>query len=198
MAIKIRKGSTHKIQLRFEQKSVRYVAVSGVTSAAPVVITATGHEMPDGWRCAFSAIKGGPAALNAAHKPPRDKEYFKGKVIDANTIELNSVNGKEWSAYTAASGILQFNLPVDLTNCTVMMQIRELVDSPLYLVQKIETDMEIVEEDGFIEIELDPADTADLDVDSAVFDVVVTLGNGDVIYYPKTDIIFIPPVTHAD
>lgn len=193
----IRKGSTHKIIIRWEQDAVRYVPITGVTSAAPAVITATGHELPDGWRCSVSGIKGGGSALNAKHAPPKLRDYMKGKVLSANTVEVNAVNGAGWAAYVSG-GILQFNLPVDLTGATAKLHVRESTDlSAVLLLELTDTAGITIDPEGKTEIVFSDEQTAAFEVDSAYFDMELTLADGTVLAYPKTLIVFDPELTRA-
>jgi hypothetical protein len=195
MTEKIRKGSTHKIVIRWEQDVVRYVPITGVTSAAPVVITATAHELPDGWRCSVSGIKGGGSALNARHAPPKQRDYMKGTLVGDNTIKLNDVNGAGWAAYTSG-GILQFNLPVDLTDATAKLHVRESADiSAVLLLELTDADGIAIDAEGKTEITFSAEQTAAFEIDQAYFDMELTLTDGTVLAYPKTLIVFEPEIT---
>lgn len=195
MTEKIRKGSTHKIIIRWEQDVVRYVPITGVTSAAPAVVTAVEHEMPDGWRFSVSGVKGGGSALNARSAPPKDRDYFKGTVLTDDTIGINAVNGKAWAAYTSG-GILQFKLPVDMNEATAKLHVRESddVSAPL-LLELTDEDGISIDADGKTEITFTAEQTAAFEVDTACFDMEVTLQDGTVLAYPKTMIVFSPEIT---
>lgn len=192
----IRKGTTHRIVLRWEQPVVRYVPITGVSNAAPVVITATGHDMPDGWRFAVSGVKGGGSTLNAKHAPPKEKDYFKGKVLSANTIEINAVNGAAWPVYSSG-GILQFNLPVDLTGVTAVLQVRESTDlsAPVLIELTSAAGGIEIDPEGIVTLIFSPADTVGISVTEAYFDVELTFLDGTLMAYPKTKIIFDPEIT---
>lgn len=192
----IKKGSTHRMLLRWEQSSIQYVAVTGITKAAPAVVTAPSHGMPDGWRFALSGVAGGASVLNAENDPPTDDDYFKGKVLSANTIEINSVNGAAWAS-AGTGGILQYNKPVDFTGATARAQVRETDSSAAPALITLDSDDGSIEIDdnGLVTLIFTPEMTRDLNVDSAVFDVEITLADNSIMSYPVTEINFQREVT---
>jgi hypothetical protein len=64
-------------------------------------------------------------AINASNDPPKDKDYLPVSVIDANTLEFNSINATGYPALTAGSGVLMAKTPVDLTGAMITMQVRD-------------------------------------------------------------------------
>jgi hypothetical protein len=64
-------------------------------------------------------------AINAANDPPKDKDYLPVSVIDADTLEFNSINAAGYPALVAGSGVLMAKTPVDLTGAAVTMQVRD-------------------------------------------------------------------------
>ena len=194
--IVIRKGATYAFVTQWEQPSVRYAAITHVSSAAPVVITAPEHGLTDGWLFAVSCIKGGGSALNAKHAPPRNKDYFAAKVIDANTIEVNAVNGACWAAYISG-GVVQFNAPVDLTGCTAVLQVRETDSTESAVLIELSSTAGEIEIDaaGSIKAIFSAESTSELSVSAAYFDMEITFPDGTVMAYPKTAIAFDSEIT---
>ena len=45
-----KKGETFSRIVRWEADTFAYKAITGITKAAPAVVTAVGHGVPDGWR----------------------------------------------------------------------------------------------------------------------------------------------------
>lgn len=101
-----------------------YKAITAITRAAPVRITATGHGLISGWPVAVVSVKG-MREINA-DKPLRECDFHIATVIDANTIELNAVNSSDFGAYTSG-GYLQFFTAIDLTGAQAAMTIRNRV-----------------------------------------------------------------------
>lgn len=194
----IRKGSTFRFVTRWEQPVIKYVPITGVSNAAPVVVTAATHGMPDGWRFAISGVNGGGSALNSKHTPPRDRDYHKGKVLTANTIEINAKNGAAWPAY-ASGGVLQYNLPVDLAGVTAVLQVRETLESGTPLLMELTSaDDEIIIDDGGMVTAIFGAEkTSALTVTDAFFDMELTFPDGSVMAYPATPVKFSEEVTRV-
>lgn len=122
---KIYQGSTFSEVLRWESGTKVYKPITAVTKAAPCVVTAPAHGVPDGWRVRFSNISG-MVELNST------ETYHQVSSITTDTVTLNGVNAVGYKAYTSG-GILEYNLPVDLTGYTARMQIREKLDSATVL-----------------------------------------------------------------
>ncbi len=125
--LKIIKGDTFIMAARWEQPTFTYSPISGISLAAPVRISATAHGVPNGWRVAIQSVKG-MTEINAADL--KDKSFVQATVIDANTIDINSVNSLGYKAY-AGGGVVVFRTPVDLTGYTARMQVRDKVGGTL-------------------------------------------------------------------
>lgn len=121
----IQQGKTFSQLVRWETSPIVYKPIAGVTKAAPASITCAAHGIPDGWNVAVVSVKG-MTQINATGVPPKERDYHKATVVNANTIELNDVNSADYSAY-ASGGYLQFNTPVDLTGFTARMAVRTKV-----------------------------------------------------------------------
>lgn len=121
----IRQGETFLRVIRWETPPFVYKAITAITKAAPVSITATGHGLATGWRVAVVSA-GGMEQINAPNSPPRDSDFEQCTVGDANTITLNRVNSTEYDTYTSG-GYLQFYTPVDLVGYTARMDIKNRI-----------------------------------------------------------------------
>jgi hypothetical protein len=103
---------------RVETGDIVYKQITAVSQTAPIQLTATAHGMPDDWLFAVTGCTG-PDRLNAENDPPklpdsdrRLNDYFRGTVTDADTIEINAVNGTGLDPYTGG-GYLQYFKPLD-------------------------------------------------------------------------------------
>lgn len=121
----IHQGSTFSEVLRWESATKVYKAITGITAAAPVVVTAGTHGIPDGWRVKVTNVLG-MTQVNSSDT------YRKATLITADTIELNEINAAAYTAY-ASGGTLEYNSPVDLTGYTARMQVRSSVSSDTIL-----------------------------------------------------------------
>ena len=120
----ILQGRTFSYPLKWEIEPIVYKPITGITQAAPCVVTAVGHGLPDGWRVAIVSVKG-MTQINASN-PPKDSEYVVAKVLTADTIELNTVNAAEYKPY-ASGGYVQYNTPQDLTSYVARMSIKDKI-----------------------------------------------------------------------
>lgn len=116
---KMYQGSTFSELLRWESSRKIYKSITAVTQAAPCIITAAGHGVPDGWRVKVTNVVG-MKEINSTDT------YNTATFVDANSIELNDINSVGYTAYTSG-GILEYNEPIDLTLYTARMQLRHKV-----------------------------------------------------------------------
>lgn len=120
--LEICKGATFSKVLRWESSTVVFKAITGITKAAPPVITAVGHGVPNGWRVAITGVLG-MTQINAENNPPKNAQYVKSKLLTVDTVSLPSIDASVYSSYTSG-GILRYNQPVDLAGYTARMHIR--------------------------------------------------------------------------
>ncbi len=172
--LKIVKGKTFTRVLRWEAKPLIYKAISAITRAGPVVITATGHGIPDGWRVAVVSA-GGMREINAKGWPLLDEDFHPATVTGSGTVELNDVNSSDFRAYTSG-GYLVYYTPVSLAGVTALFQIRDPADSATALVSLTDSDgIDINDTLKTITLTIDAADTEDLDFETAEAELEVTV-----------------------
>lgn len=119
-------GETFQPILRWGSDVLTSRPITAITQAAPVVVTAVGHGIPDGWQAAVVSAKG-MTQINAQNFPPVGLDWHKATVLTADTVQLNKVNSADYSAYTSG-GFLVYNTPVALAGMTGVFTIR---DAPL-------------------------------------------------------------------
>lgn len=130
MAMTIKKGKTFNRVLRPTAPPFIYKAITAITKAAPVQITAPAHGLVSGQYVAVVSCKG-MKEINAEN-PPRDRDYHKVTVIDANTVTINDINSSDYSTYTSG-GYLQFLTPVDMAGCTARRSIKDKIGGTVLL-----------------------------------------------------------------
>ena len=118
---KVYQGSTFSEVLRWESGRKLYISITAITQAAPCVVTAPSHAVPDGWRVKVTNV-GGMTDINST------ENYIIATPLTIDTIELNSVNSLGYKAYTTG-GVVEYNEPVSLTGYTARMQLRTKVES---------------------------------------------------------------------
>lgn len=119
-------GETFQPILRWGSEVLISKPITGISQAAPVVVTAVGHAVPDGWRVAVVSAKG-MTQINAKTFPPTGTDWQKATVLTADTVQLNKLNSADYTTYTSG-GFLVYNTPVSLSGLTAVMTIR---DAPL-------------------------------------------------------------------
>lgn len=127
----IRQGKTFLRTMRWEAPPIIYKAITGITRAAPAVITCPSHGVPDGWRVTVVSVKG-MTDINAVNTPPKAKDYVKATVLDPDTVSLNIVNSSDFKPYTSG-GYLMFNTPVDMGSFTARMKIKDKIGGTVLL-----------------------------------------------------------------
>lgn len=111
--LSIKRGERFSRSLRIETMPYVYVPITAVTQSAPVRITAPGHGLLDGQRAAIVSVRG-MSELNARSMPPKIEEYRQATVIDADTIEFNTVNTADSPVYKGGGYVQRLSLlPVD-------------------------------------------------------------------------------------
>ncbi|MGY8830123.1 MAG: hypothetical protein ACKVIS_11325 [Pseudomonadales bacterium] len=118
--IVITRGKTFEFGFLYADDELVYKPITAMPSTAPVRLTIEGHGIPDGWPVQVQCVKA-PAELNS-----EEGDSYIAKVIDADTIELNSVNAHCWKAFSG-SGLAVFNKPMDLTGWACRAQVRDKV-----------------------------------------------------------------------
>lgn len=129
--MEIIRGSTYRDTLRWATAQCQMRDITAITQTAPVVITAVGHGIPDGWPVAITSVQG-MREINATTNPPRPTDYRRARVIDADTFSLPCVDATSLRAYTSG-GVAWYRTPVDLDGYSARMQIRDRVGGELLL-----------------------------------------------------------------
>lgn len=175
----IRKGETFSRVLRWETTPIVYKAISAITAAAPPVITATGHGIPDGWSVAVISA-GGMTEINALNWPLKRSDFHKATKLTDDTISLNDVNAAEYTAYTSG-GYVAYNTPTSLSGLTARMQIRASKNASTTLLELTTENSRIALDDTLktITLTITAADTEDLTFTKGVYDLEMI--NGTVV-----------------
>ena len=116
---KMYQGSTFKEVLRRETSTKVYKAITGITKAAPMVVTAVAHGMPVGWRTKITNVVG-MTDINSA------ETYHTVTGTTTDTITINAVNSLGYKDYISG-GVLEYNESYDLTGVTARMQLRSKI-----------------------------------------------------------------------
>lgn len=192
--LSIIKGKTFARVLRWEAPPIVYKAITGITQTAPAVVTCTGHGLPNGWRAAIVCVKG-MTQINASSEPPKEKDYRPVRVIDANTLEFNTINAACFKPYTSG-GYVQYNTPVDLAGYTARMSVKDKVGgTQLFRLDTTNGRITLDNVNKTITLAITATDTAALTFKKGVYDLELISAGGVVALLLSGDITVIDEVT---
>ena len=120
--IDVVRGKTVSRIIRLEIAPFIYKDITAIEQSAPVLITAPGHELPEGWRVAVVGVRG-MRQINARNDPPRLSDWHKATIVNSNQIQLNDVAAVGYNAYTTG-GVLKFATPMDWTGFSARIDVR--------------------------------------------------------------------------
>lgn len=162
--LKITRGSTFADTLRWATSECRLIAGS-IAAAAPVVVQATAHGLPDGW---FVSVEGHPRIAESSQ--------FAIKRIDADSFSLPCLNGSAFG--TTRNVVIRTNTPVDLAGYTARMHIRDKVGGALLLELTTENDCIVLDNSvKTISRTISAEDTADIAWKKGVYDLEMVSGD---------------------
>lgn len=160
---KIYQGSTFEEVLRWESSTKAYAPITGITKAAPMVVTSTAHGIPAGWRVKITNVAG-MKEINSSDV------YHTVTSTGTNTVTINSVNSLGYTDYVSG-GVLEYNVPSPLVGVTGRLQIRDKLASTTIILELTTTNGGIVIDTALstITITISATATALLDFTSAVY-----------------------------
>lgn len=167
---KIYQGSTFQETLRWESSTKVYVPITNITKTAPLVIQATSHGVPSGWRVKVSGALG-MKEINTGDS------YITATQTDTNSLTFNTINGLNYTTYTG-SGVLEYNQPVSLTSITGRMQIRQKIEDTTVIKELTTENGGIVvnNTDKTINLSISATDTAAFSFQTAVYSLELING----------------------
>lgn len=174
---KVYQGSTFQEIYRWESETKVYATISGISKAAPCVITTqSAHNLPTGWRFRVTGA-GGMKEINTSADT-----YYLATAASGTTIEINSVNSLGYTTYTSG-GVVEYNQPVDLTGFTARMQIRSEIESTTVIHSATTENGGIIINQGLktIQLLIPAATTQNFTFDTAVYSVEL-VSSSQVVY----------------
>lgn len=180
--LEICKGKTFLYPTQWGSEPWVYKPITAITQTAPVQITATAHNLVNGWMTAVVSVKG-MTEINAKNAPPKSKDFSTVTVVDANTIQLNKVNAADYTAYTSG-GYLQYMTPVDLAGYTARMKIKtEAGGTELFSLTTENGRITLDNTLKTITLSIPATDTAALTFSEGVYDLELVSAGGIVTAY---------------
>jgi len=188
---KIYQGSTFREVYRWESQTKQYANITAITKAAPCVITAPFHTVPQGWRVRVTGVSGMKEINMVA-----DDSYYIATSVTTNQVTLNQVNSSNYSTYTSG-GVLEWNYPISLVGYTAKMQIRETIDNPTIILELTHLNGGIVLDttNYTITVTMTSTQTAAFSFPTAVYSLELTDGSGNVITFIQGNLTLISEVT---
>lgn len=166
---KVYQGSTFSEVLRWESATKVYKPITQITKAAPMVVTATAHGVPQGWRVKVTGVLG--------MKEANMSEPVVATTVTQDIVTFNSINALGYTAYTSG-GVLEYNQPVDLMGFTARMQIRAKLDDSI-IIKELTTENNLIVIDNVaktIALNISAADTAAFNFQTAVYSLELVNG----------------------
>jgi len=121
----IEQGKTFSRVIRWESSVRAWKAITAIGNVAPMLVTAVGHGMPDGWRAAITDVVGMIDA-NAGHNPPWDSELKPATYVGVDQVSFDDVSAAGFDAYVSG-GYLFYYVPVSLATMTARMKIKDQI-----------------------------------------------------------------------
>ena len=187
--LKIYQGSTFNEVLRWESSKKIYKSITGISNAAPCVITCANHGVPTGWRIKVTNVAG-MTDINST------ETYHTATKLTTSSIELNAVNSLGYKTYTSG-GVIEYNEPINLTGYTARMQLRTKIDDATTLDEYTTENGKIVinTTDSTISFLVSATTTAAYTFNSAVYSLELISSGGVVTPFATGTITLVKEVT---
>src|SRR6185312_10219966 len=117
----IGKGTTYILPYRYGSEPIVYKPITAKVSDTPLRLTVPGHGLTDGWPVALTDT--GWPQLSAKTWPPCATDNLRATVVDADTIEFNTIDAKRLTGDYAAGGVLAYLTPVSLAGASASFDV---------------------------------------------------------------------------
>lgn len=175
--LEIRQGKTFQRVVRWEKEPFIHKAITAIAKTAPARLTVTSHGLTDGWRVAPVSVLGMKQINAPDPQKLRDADFHRATVIDANTIDLNTVNAAGFSTYTSG-GYLQFYTPASLASCTARLVIKDRVGGTVLVTLTDADGIDLDDTNKAITFTFEAVDSADYDWTSGVYELEIEDASG--------------------
>ncbi len=172
----ITKGKSFTRVIRWVGPPFVYKPITAIPNTAPATVTATGHGIPDGWRCAIVSVKG-MDEINAVNDPPNESDYHQATVESGSVVSFNDINPADFGVYTSG-GYLKFATPVSLSGFTARMTIRDAYGGTSLLSLTSGSGVTVDDTAKTITVTITATQTAAITWDTAVYNLEMVSGAG--------------------
>lgn len=185
---KIYQGSTFRETFRWESSEKVYAPITMISKTAPMVVTATGHGAPAGWRVKVTGALG--------MKEANTSDYIISSSVTTDTVTFNQINALNYTTYTGG-GVLEYNMPVNLTGFTGRMQIRQKLEDAAFIKELTTSNGGIIIDNTAktIQLYISATDTAQMSFQSGVYSLELVSSGGEVTQLIAGNISLVREVT---
>lgn len=186
--LKVYQGSTFRETLRWESATRVYAPIVMIAKSAPMVVTATAHGAPAGWRAKITGSLG--------MKEANTSDYITTTSVTTDTVTFNEVNALGYTTYTGG-GVLEYNQPVDLSGFTARMQVRAKLEDAAIIKELTTLNGGIVIDNTTktIQLYMSATDTAALAFTTAVYSLELVSSGGEVTQLVNGNLALVKEVT---
>lgn len=185
---KLYQGSTFNEVLRWESSEKIYKPITGITKAAPVVVSALAHGVPVNWRIRVTNVAG--------MKEINSENYYIASQTTTDSVAINLVNSLSYSEYISG-GVIEYNKPVELSGFTAKMQIRQKLEDTL-VIKELTTENQGIILDNVLKtitVNISATDTSEFTFTSAVYSIELTSSGGIVTPFCSGTITLVREIT---
>jgi hypothetical protein len=126
----IEQGKTFTRIIRWETTPLVWKPITAIAAVAPVLITAAGHGLTDGWKVAVRDVVG-MLDINAKYNPPRDDEFRPCTYVSASQIAINTLSAASFDPYVSG-GYVVYYTAVNLTGYLARMKIKDRIGGTVF------------------------------------------------------------------
>ena len=182
---KFYQGSTVYEILRWESTEIVYKTITDISKSAPVVITAPNHELPEDWRVKVTSVLGMTDINDTSN-------YHRVSSVTNDTVTIRDINSLNFKTYTGG-GVLEYNKPIGLNGYTGIMRIKaKATDTDVLYEASVANGGIIIDSvNSAIYINIPSTTTATFSFSTAVYSLILTSNNGNVIPFTSGSISII-------
>lgn len=192
---KVYQGSTFNELYRWESETKVYEPIATIQKSAPCVVTTqSASQIPPGWRVRIVGA-GGMREINTVN--PDD--YYIATAVSGTSITLNQVNSLQYNTHTGG-GVIEYSQPVDLSNYSARMQIRETIDSNVVIHEATSANGQIILNNTYktIQVLIPATATAQFNFTTAVYSLELYTSSGLVTQFLTGNLSLVPEVTRDE
>lgn len=116
--------------MRWEVLPFVYRPITQIANSAPVSLTVASHGLLADQRFAIISAKG-LTELNISAFVDKIDSWYKATIVDANTVEINTISSLDFKTHTASTGYIVYRTVPDLSVYSARLTVRDKVGGTL-------------------------------------------------------------------